>query len=409
MSVRGKRIRNGVIGAVVLLAIAALAWHRSRGPVVAVVAARRAEVVQTVVASGRVLAPARITIASVTLGAVRAVHVVEGQRVTAGQLLVELDDRELQAQLLRARASVGSAQARRASLSRLTSRVASSDVERAEAAVAQARATVARYERLHASDAISGVELESARTTLLQAEAALAAARTTAAEQSVSGVEGRVLAAGVDLARADVATIEARIAQTRILAPAEGIVLRRAVEPGGVAQPGATLLELATVGDTTIRIDPDESTLALLREGLPALASAEAFPEERFDARVVFIAPSIDAERGTVDVRLRVPAPPAYLRTDMTVSVEIEASRHPDVLALPADAVHDIGTASPWVLALTGDRVERREVRLGLRGQDVVEIRQGLEEGDRVVPTSEAGIEAGMRVRPREVSAEPGP
>jgi HlyD family secretion protein len=407
VSARGKRIRNGVIVVIVLAAIAVVGWHWSRGPEVTVVSARRAEVVQTVVASGRVLAPARISVAAVALGAVRAVHVVEGQRVAAGALLVELDDRELQAELHRALASVGSAQARRTSLSRLTSRVASTDVDRLEAAAAQARATVARYERLHASDAISGVELENARTALLQAEAVLAAARTTATEQSLSGSEGRALAAGVDLARADVATIEARLAQTRILAPAEAIVLRRSVEPGDVAQPGVTLLELATIGDTTIRIDPDESTLALLREGLPALASAEVFPDERFEAVVASIAPSVDVDRGTIDVRLRVVAPPAYLRTDMTVSVEAEAARRQHALTLSADAVRDVGTERPWVLRLEGDRVVRRGVRIGLRGQDVVEILEGLAEGDRVVPTIEAGVEDGMRVRAREAPPEP--
>ncbi|MFO0709751.1 MAG: efflux RND transporter periplasmic adaptor subunit [Sandaracinus sp.] len=402
MSKRAKQIRNVLVALIVMGAIGAFAWHKSRGPLVAVERVERGEVVQTIVASGRVLAPARITIASVALGAVRAVHVSEGDRVTAGQLVVELDDRELQAQLQRARASVGSAQAQRSSLSRLTARVASTDVERAEASVAQARATVARYERLAASDAISGVELENARTTLRQAEAALAAANTTATEQSLTGAQGRALAAGVDLARADVATVEARLAQTRIVAPADGVVLRRAVEPGDVAQPGVVLLEIATTGDTTIRIDPDESTLSLLHEGLPAIASAEAFPDERFEATVASIAPSIDAERGTVDVRLRVTAPPAYLRTDMTVSVEIEAARHPGVLSLSADAVRDVGTAHPWVLRVAGDRVERREVHLGLRGQDVIELRDGIDEGERVVPSTEAGIEPGARVRPRE-------
>jgi HlyD family secretion protein len=217
-----------------------------------------------------------------------------------------------------------------------------------------------------------------------------------------------VLAAGVGLARADVATIEARLAQTRILAPADAVVLRRSVEPGDVAQPGATLLELATLGDTTIRIDPDESTLALLREGLPALASAEVFPEERFEAVVASIAPSVDVDRGTIDVRLRVVSPPAYLRTDMTVSVEVEAARQPDVLTLPADAVRDIGTGSPWVLRVEGDRVVRRGVRIGLRGQDVVEIREGIAEGDRVVPTTEAGVADGMRVRAHEAPSETG-
>lgn len=402
MSTRAKRIRNVVVLVTALGAVVGFGWYRSLGPVVSVVRPVRAEVVQTIVASGRVLAPTRITIASVTLGTVGAVHASEGQRVSEGELLVELDDRDAEAQLLRARASVGSATARRGSLALVTAEVASSDLERAEATVAQARAAVARAERLRESGAISGVELEDARTALAQAEAALAAARATAVGQSPRGAEGRVLAAGVQLARADVASAEVRLAQTRLVAPVDAVVLRRAVEPGNVAQPGVTLLELAAVGPTTLRIDPDESTLAFLHEGLTAVASAEAFPDDRFAASIVSIAPSVDAERGTIDVRLSVPSPPSYLRTDMTVSVEIEAARHPDVLTLAADAVRDVGTERAWVLVVVGDRAERREVRLGLRGQDALEIVEGLTLEDRAIATTEAGIEPGMRVRARE-------
>lgn len=409
MSRRNERIRNGMLGLTAFVALAVIVWQRSLGPHVRVEAVRRAEIVQTVVASGRVLAPARIAIASVMLGAVRAVHVVEGQRVRAGDVLVELDDNELRAQHARALASVESAIARRASLARLTSRVASSDLERAEAALAQARANLARYERMYANAAVSEADLENARTALAQAEALSVAARTAAAEQSPRGAEGRALAAAVELARADVAIVEARLAQTRIVAPADGIVLRRLVEPGTVAQPGAPLLEIAKVGETTIRIDPDESTLSLLREGLPALVSAEAFPEERFEARIASIAPAVDPERGTVDVRLRVDTPPSYLRADMTVSVEIEAARRENALVLSADAVHDLGSDRPWVLRVSGDRAERREVRLGLRGRDVIEIREGLEEEDRVVPTTELGVEPGMRVRIQQGSSEAEP
>jgi HlyD family secretion protein len=82
--------------------------------------------------------------------------------------------------------------------------------------------------------------------------------------------------------------------------------------------------------------------------------------------------------------------------------VEIEAARHPDVLTLAADAVRDVGTERPWVLVVVGDRAERREVRLGLRGQDAVEIVEGLTLEDRAIATTEAGIEPGMRVRARE-------
>jgi len=402
---RWKKARNGVLVLGLVAAVGVGAWARSRGPSVAVVRARRAEVVQTVVASGRVLPPSRLEIASVVLGAVRTVHVEVGDRVTAGQVLVELDDADARAQLERARASVGSAQARRTSLSRLTSRVAGTDAERAAAVVAQARATVERYERLRAVEAVTGVELENARTALVQAEAAQRAAMTTAAEQSSTGSEGRALVAGVTLARADISAAEARLAQFRIVTPADGVVLARSVEPGDVAQPGVVLLVVASSGDTTVRIDPDETTLSLLREGLPALASAEAFPTERFDAIVSSIAPSIDAERGTVDVRLRVPEPPPYLRTDMTISVEIECARHEHALSVHAEAVRDVGTERPWVMLVVGDRTERRDVTLGLRGRDVVEILDGLAEGDRAVPATEGGVEPGMRVRPREDAA----
>jgi len=400
-----KKARDGAVVLGLVGLVAAGLWARSRGPSVVVVRARRAEVVQTVVASGRVLPPSRLEIASVVLGAVRAVHVDVGDRVTAGQVLVELDDADARAQLERARAAVGSAQARRTSLSRLTSRVAGTDAERAAAAVAQARATVERYERLRAVEAVTGVELENARTALVQAEAAQRAAVTTATEQSSTGSEGRALVAGVTLARADITAAEARLAQFRIVTPVDGVVLTRSVEPGDVAQPGVVLLVIASTGDTTVRIDPDETTLSLLREGLPAIASAEAFPTERFEALVASIAPSIDAERGTVEVSLRVPEPPAYLRTDMTISVEIECDRHANALSVDAEAVRDVGTERPWVMLVVGDRTERRDVTLGLRGRDAVEILEGLAEGDRAVPATEGGVEPGMRVRVREDAA----
>jgi HlyD family secretion protein len=110
----------------------------------------------------------------------------------------------------------------------------------------------------------------------------------------------------------------------------------------------------------------------------------------------------VDAQRGTVEVKLRVPEPPQYLRQDMTVSVDIEVARSPGALALPTEAVRDATGASPWVLRVEGEgmgsRAVRRNVDLGLRGTGWVEIRSGLEPGDRVVPAA-APIQPGSRVR----------
>jgi HlyD family secretion protein len=111
------------------------------------------------------------------------------------------------------------------------------------------------------------------------------------------------------------------------------------------------------------------------------------------------ISPSVDAERGTVEVKLEVPEPPEYLRPDMTVSVDIEVARRPDVIALPLEVLRDGATNKPWVLLLQDNRAVRRDVTIGSRTSDQVEIRDGLAPGEQVIVPEGTAIEPGARVR----------
>lgn len=97
-------------------------------------------------------------------------------------------------------------------------------------------------------------------------------------------------------------------------------------------------------------------------------------------------------------MKLVVPDPPAYLRQDMTVSVDIEVARRDDTLILPVRAVHD-AASRPWVMLVRDDRAHRQPVRIGLRGVTQFEILEGLREGDRVVPVN-AGLVTGQKLRP---------
>ncbi|HUN68402.1 MAG TPA: efflux RND transporter periplasmic adaptor subunit [Burkholderiales bacterium] len=144
----------------------------------------------------------------------------------------------------------------------------------------------------------------------------------------------------------------------------------------------------------------DERNLSRLKLGQKALASVDAYPQQRFPAELVYINPGVDAQRATVEVKLRVPNPPEYLRQDMTVSADIEVDRSPNALALPADAVHDATGPAPWVLKVDGGRAVRQKVKLGLRGDGMVEIREGLEAGDYAVPAANSRVKAGQRLRP---------
>ena len=318
---------------------AAVAYVTLLDPQVGAARVVRKDVVQSVVASGRIAAPFRVDIGSQIVGTVAEVPVAEGQAVRAGQVLIRVDSAEARANLLQAQATYANAQAQ-----------------------------YERNKRLSEGGFIG----KSALDDLWQK---LEVART-----------------GVEAARA-------KLAYATIVAPRDGVLIARDVERGDVVQPGKALMVLSPAGETQVVLQIDERNLSRLKLGQPALASVDAYPQERIPAEVVYINPGVDAQRGTVEVKLRIPHPPEYLKQDMTVSADIEVARSPGALAVPAEAVRDTAGAKPWVLVDRNGRAERRAVTLGLRGNGILEIRSGLEEGDVVLVSGATQVAPGQRVR----------
>ncbi len=399
-------IGRALKGLAVVVVVAGVGWfaaQRVLGPEVVVLHPERSEVVQTVVTSGRVLSSAEVNLGTMFGGVVREVHVHDGERVTPGQVLVELDDAELATQVAQARAGVLVAASRVGQLRTVSARMAEASEAQAEASLRAAQTTWARQDGLFRAGAVAAADREVAERTLDQARAQLRSAQAAAAGAGAGGGDGRVAAAGLVQAEAGLRLAQVRLAQARVVAPAAGVILRRSVEPGDVVAPGRALVVLLRDGPVELSVTPDERNLADLCIGQPALASAEAFPDQPFVATVTYLAPAVDALHGTVEVRLAVRSPPAYLRPSMTVSVEVEVARHGDALTLPPDAVRDASTPRPWVMLVGRDgHTARRAVTLGLRGERVVEIATGLRGGEAVVPASAGpAVGIGRRVRPR--------
>jgi HlyD family secretion protein len=396
---------KGLAGILVVGFAAQLGVRSAIGPSVVVVAPARRELVQKVVASGRVRGPSRIDLGSVMLGKAVQVTVDEGQHVKAGQLLIQLAGAEAEAQVAQSKAALAQAQGRFSLLRRVSSSTAGEGLKQADIAVDGAEKELARSRKLAADGAISKQELEQAQQARDLAVSQRASASTQVKSSAAGGSDYAVALAAVSQAQAVLAASESRLADTRILAPADGVVLERKVEPGSVVQPGAALLVLAKDGPTQLEVAPDEKSLAYVREGQPALASADAFPDTIFAAKVTTIAPSIDRERGTVVVKLSVAEPPPNLLPDMTVSVSIEVSRRASALVLPAEAVRGLASKTPWVLVVRGAHAERRDVKLGITGEGVVEILDGVSEGEPVIPVSAGLIAPGARVRAKAAGA----
>jgi len=388
-----------VVGVLVAAAAAAFVLV-PRSTAVDVVSVRRGPLTQTVVATGRVATPARIAVASQLAARIEQVTVREGAAVQAGQVLVRLRSDEAESALNAALAAEREARGRIRALGAVAAPVSEQQLVQAQAALQLAEQEAGRTRALLARGFVSQARVDEAERALASARAAALAARAQAEGNRAGGVEAELAATRLAQAQANVAAARARLELLVLRAPAAAVVLTRTAEPGDIAQVGRTLLELAQSGETRVIASVDEKNLAHMRDGLAAAVMADAFPGRRFDATVFYVAPAVDAQRGTVEVRLRVPAPPDFLKPDMTVSVEMRVGRRDDALMLPAQAIRGADGDTAHVMAMRGERVEKMPVTLGLRGVGSVEIASGLKEGDAVILPGTAVTE-GDRVRVR--------
>lgn len=382
----------------VLGGVAALFVARALlGSVVEAEPVRRARLTQTVLVSGRVLPAAEVALTARAEAPALEVLVEEGDSVAQGQVLARFDRTAAEAEVARARAVLARAEAGLGRSRRIAPGLAEERVSAARVQQLEAERNLAQARALSESGALARSQLQDAEDALARAESAARAAELEL--RATRGSERAVAGAGVDEARAALLLAEDRLAQAVVSAPVAGVVLSRAIEVGDTARPGDLLFTLAIDGAPRLRVEPDERFLAQLAIGQRALASADAFSDRPFAARVSFIAPSIDPDRGTVEVRLLPDEPVPFLRPNMTVSVEIEVAEAADALVVPAELVHEAASDAPWVWIVEGGQLARREVRLGLRGDEALEIAAGLVEGQRVLRVTDPRLAPGARVR----------
>ena len=375
-----------IVSALLLIIVAGFfAFRWWQGPLLPSYRISSMPLVQTVVATGRVVAVSNTDIGSEISGVVLERRVAEGEQVAAGDLLLVLSSDDVAAQVRQAEAEL-------AELISSTRPQAAVDLANAEVALAQADRNVERRRELAAISAISDEEMEQAIQAQAQARNNLENARLRANALSSGGVEE-------DLLSARIAALQAQLNKAQVRSKVSGTILTRNVEVGDLVQPGQSLFTIALDGKTEIRVPLDERNLSRLALQQPAVAIADAYPDKPFPVRISFIAPSIDPQRGTVEVRLSVDPVPDFLRQDMTVSVNIETDQRAKALVIPNDALANVKEDSAEVLLLRDGQVQRQRVRLGLRGLSASEVLSGLSAGDEILVDATVSLADGKRVR----------
>ena len=387
-----------------IIAAGAALWYFAApvalGPVIQVDPVVRADFVQSVVASGSVLAPYRVNIGSQIVGIVADVPVAEGQVVKAGDTLIVLDDREARALVVQAEGVLAQAQARMRQLRELTLPSAEEAYAQAQATLLNAQQAHERADRLATGGYGTRATLDDTVRALNVAQAQVRATEFQVYTNRPGGSDYVMAETQLNQAGASLDAAKSRLSYMTIKAPRDGVLISRNVERGYVVQPSNVLMVLSPLGATQLTVQIDEKNFGLIAVGQQALASADAFPTQRFPAKVVYINPGVDLQRASVQVKLSVSDPPRYLQQDMTVSVDIETASHPGALIAPMTAIRGLESGNPWVLKVGGSKARRQDVTVGLTGSGKAEILAGLQAGDQVLPAS-AAVKPGARVRAR--------
>ena len=280
-------------------------------------------------------------------GRIRALPVDEGARVAAGQVVAELDPTRYQLELQRLNGEVA---AQTQVLARLRQGSRPQEVARARAAMASARASLAdaatqlaRKQQLRTVNRISVQEVDTARTRVETLQANL-----KAAEEEVSLVVEGPRQEDIAAAEAGLAALEAardlaaqRLEDTRLLAPASGVIRTRILEPGAMAAPGAPVFTLALTDPLWVRAYISEPDLGLVHEGMRAEVRTDTLPDKAYQGWVGFISSTAEFTPKTVETtelrtklvyraRIFVCDPQQELRLGMPVTVTLQPGAPPE-------------------------------------------------------------------------------
>lgn len=352
--------RGAVVVCVVAVALGAGAFAWWQRPLsVDTTQARGQSLVRTLQFTARVATPARVELGATLTARVARVLVDEGDAIRSGAPLIELEDEEPRAAVMQADASL----------------------KQAEATLKAAERDLPRTQELVAREFYSQQKLDDARKAF------------------------DVARAQRDAARAALASARSRLAQHTVRAPADGQVLVRNVEPGQIVQAGKALLTVSVSGPLELVAQVDERFLGQLQVGQAARVVADAYLSRPFDAKVLRLAPSVNAQSGSVEVRLAVAGErPDFLREDMTLSVEVRTGQRDAARVLPLRALRSATSegegAQGEVMVIRDGRAELRHVTLGLRTLTEIEVTDGLKDGD-VIVLDAAAVEPGTKLRAR--------
>jgi HlyD family secretion protein len=328
--------------------------------------ARKQSIAEEITVVGNLIGDATVLVAPRAAGRLQDVVVRLGDRVGMGQRLAKIEDFEIVEQVKQAEA------AQEVSLATIRQRDA--DLKLAETSAERSR-------------------------NLYQ--------RQLLPKQTLDDNEAKYQAAvaQLDLARAQNAQSKARLdelkinlANTVIQSPVNGFVSKRLVDPGSFVNQNAAIVEVVDITRVRLVANVIEKDLKQLQRGDPTNVQVDAFPGETFKGTIARVSPVLDPSTRTAPIEIEIPNRDYRLKPGMYARVGITTDTKKDALVVPANAVIDLGGRRGVFMPQPDNTAAFRSVQPGSEQADLVEIVDGIKEGDRVITTGAGGLRDGDRI-----------
>jgi multidrug efflux pump subunit AcrA (membrane-fusion protein) len=350
----------------------------------------------SVLATGAVQAQvgAEVQVGARISGKVERLYANIGDRVAKGQVVAELEKADLEALVFQRQAELDLAQAELAAVQSLLPM----EIEQAELEVAESEPTyelaesvLGRTRKLHQENAVSQDELDQAEERHSVSRLRVASARKALELAETRYAEG-MRKAKAEVSRAESASENAmvQLSYATITAPIDGVIASVATEEGETVAAGMQAPTFVTIIDLErLQIDAyvDEVDIGKVKVGQRAVFTVDAFPATEFEGQVSAIYPKAVIQDNVVNYDVVVDIETPYqgrLRPEMTANVTIFLEKRDNVLAVPVKAVHR-ERGNNVVYVLVDDRVEPRQITVGWRDAQWIEVASGLQEGETVL------------------------
>jgi HlyD family secretion protein len=382
---------------------------KEQAPVVTVQAApaQKGEISRVVAAEAIIFPIAQSVITPKISAPVKRFLVTRGQRVRKGQLLAELENRDLSAVAMDNRGAYDQAQAAYATSVGAT---LPEDTQKAELEVQTAKESLQAQQTLYSSredlfkqGALPRKDLDQAAVALAQARSQYNIAKKHLDSLNAIGKQQALKSAGGQLASAKgkLMGAEAQLSYSEIRSPIDGYITDRPLYPGEMASSTAPLLTVMDISRVIAKAHVPQSDALLLRKGdRVAISVAGLDSAEKITGAVTLISPALDPNSTTVEIWVQAANPNQQLRPGMTVQLSITAQTVHDALVIPASALLNSSGDGAQVMVIDSQGIaQSREVKTGIQNAQDVQITSGLKSGEQVVSQGAYGLPDKTKVK----------